>query len=146
MGLIVSRLTCHADLHKGLCEGGVEFENPVVQSFHDPDITLPVDFSRVEPAAGDRLAVHVLFRARSNEGAFAIEDHNGLLAAIEHMVHTGEPAYPVERTLLTTGALDRAMHSLAKGNRRFDTPELEIAYKANEWPFAKTTIGVPPKD
>jgi hypothetical protein len=68
-----------------------------------------------------------------------------LVKAIEHMVHTGKPAYPVERTLLTTGILDRAMHSLADGHRKYETPELNIAYKANEWPFATGDVGDVPK-
>jgi hypothetical protein len=68
-----------------------------------------------------------------------------LVKAIEHMVHTGKPAYPVERTLLTTGILDRAMHSLADGQKKYETPELEIAYKAVEWPFATGRVGDVPK-
>ena len=53
------------------------------------------------------------------------------------MIHTGQPAYPVERTLLTTGVMDALMHSLAAGGKRIDTPELTIRYAAVNWPFAK---------
>lgn len=68
-----------------------------------------------------------------------------LLKSIEHMVHTGQPAYPVERTLLTTGVLDRTMQSLARDQREYATPELKtVKYQALNWPFAKTKLGVPP--
>ena len=59
-----------------------------------------------------------------------------LVQAIEHTIHTGNAAYPVERTLLTTGVLDRIMQSMSQDRKLFETPELDVRYKAVDWPFA----------
>ncbi len=63
-----------------------------------------------------------------------------LVDAIEHTIRTGTPAYPAERTLLTTGILDAVMHSLAEDGRPIATPELDVRYRPTDWPFAP---GVP---
>jgi len=73
---------------------------------------------------------------------FKLQDHGAFghfayqVDAIDATVATGRPVYPAERTLLTTGVLDRAMHSLAEGGPRYETPELAVAYAASDWGFA----------
>jgi hypothetical protein len=54
-----------------------------------------------------------------------------LLSGIEQMMLTGEPAWPVERTLLTSGALDALLISKKRGGQTIETPYLNIAYESN---------------
>lgn len=67
------------------------------------------------------------------------------LRAIDSMMQTGHPAYPVERTLLTTGILEAVMISKHEKNRRVPTPHLDIRYTPTDWPFATDPIPKPIK-
>lgn len=55
-----------------------------------------------------------------------------LLMGIEQMVQTGKPTWPVERTLLTSGALDALLISKQDGGKKLETPWLDIDYQS-EW-------------
>jgi hypothetical protein len=55
-----------------------------------------------------------------------------LLMGVEKMMHTGQPAWPVERTLLTTGILDAALTSRLKNAEPLPTPWLDVKYHS-EW-------------
>jgi hypothetical protein len=59
-----------------------------------------------------------------------------LVKAIERMIHTTHPAYPVERTLLTTGVLDAIMTSRHQGGKLMETAYLDVKYQPADWPFA----------
>lgn len=54
---------------------------------------------------------------------------DGMVKCIEDMFVSGKPVYPVERTLLTTGALAFLFES-KKLKRAIDTPELGVTYRA----------------
>ena len=53
---------------------------------------------------------------------------------IQEMFLTGRPQYPVERTLLISGALDALMESRYRGHVRVETPHLSVAYEPYETP------------
>jgi hypothetical protein len=63
-----------------------------------------------------------------------------LVKAIDSMIQTGHPPYPVERTLLTTGMLDAVMTSKAEKNHKIETPHLDIKYRPTDWPFATDPV------
>jgi hypothetical protein len=63
-----------------------------------------------------------------NRGLFKALSH-----AIQQMFITGKPAYPVERTLLTTGAVEATMRSYERNGAVVETPELEFDWTTDDW-------------
>lgn len=57
---------------------------------------------------------------------------SALSNAIAHFFRTGTAPYPIERTLLVSGALDAAMHSYAT-QKAISTPELEFSYRPQDF-------------
>lgn len=53
-----------------------------------------------------------------------------LMSQVERMIQTGRAPYPVERTLLTSGLVAAGLQSLAAGQRRIETPHLNVRYEA----------------
>lgn len=53
-----------------------------------------------------------------------------LMSQVEQMIQTGQPPYPVERTLLTSGMVAAGLQSLADG-RQIATPHLRVRYEAS---------------
>ena len=59
-----------------------------------------------------------------------IVSHADLGRNVEEMIITGNPSYPVERTLLSGGILEASLSSLQQGGRRLQTPHLAfVKYK-----------------
>ncbi len=53
------------------------------------------------------------------------------LKGVESMIQSGRPAWPVERTTLTSGLLESLLTSGSQGDRRLDTPHLANAYRTD---------------
>jgi hypothetical protein len=63
-----------------------------------------------------------------NRGLFKALSHS-----IQHLFVQRREPYPVERTLLVSGALDAAMHSHVQGGKAIQTPHLELSYRAADF-------------
>ncbi|MGP0067847.1 MAG: hypothetical protein ACLQGP_30160 [Isosphaeraceae bacterium] len=63
---------------------------------------------------------------------------------IEAMIRTGRPAWPVERTLLTSGLQEALLTSGAEGGRRVETPHLAVAYRS-DWSWRQPPPYPPPR-
>jgi hypothetical protein len=53
-----------------------------------------------------------------------------LVSKIEEMFATGRAPYPVERTLLVSGALEACLTSRQRGQKPLETPQLAVRYQA----------------
>ena len=53
-----------------------------------------------------------------------------LAGKIEELFETGKAPYPVERTLLVSGMLESCLTSRFEGQKRRETPHLNIRYRA----------------
>ena len=53
-----------------------------------------------------------------------------LVDKIEEMFATGKAPYPVERTLLVSGMLESCLTSRLEGQKRLETPHLNVRYRA----------------
>src|SRR5207248_2999138 len=75
---------------------------------------------------GENKPVSTLFYLPPPPGAAFLQ---ALTVKIEQFLATGKRPYPVERTLLTGGILDWALESRVKGQKRLETPDLDVAYE-----------------
>ncbi len=55
-----------------------------------------------------------------------------LAEVIENAFLTGQPPFPIQRTLLTTGSLEAMMRATQQSNQMLLTPQLEIGYQFSE--------------
>lgn len=62
-------------------------------------------------------------------GSTTADFFHPLTRHIEDMVLTGKTAYPVERTLLTSGMTLAAVESLHRGQKPVETPEMKVRYE-----------------
>jgi hypothetical protein len=53
-----------------------------------------------------------------------------LVSKIEELFATGRAPYPVERTLLVSGTLEACLTSRLDGQKRLETPQLDVKYQA----------------
>jgi hypothetical protein len=85
------------------------------------------DFNFAAKIKGEAKTASCMFRLPPPPGARFMDC---LVGNIEKLLENGKSPYPVERTLLTSGALDAAMESHYRRGARQETPQLDIRYTA----------------
>lgn len=99
------------------------------------------DFCFAATLEGQQAPVSCLFRAPPAPGA---KEFDALTAGIEKMLGSGKAPTPIERTLLTTGMLERAIESHHYRGATMETPELDLHYTAaKDSGFARGEISAP---
>ncbi len=90
-------------------------------------MSVAVEFEDDRPIIGQWFRMEMVYPFRHFEQ---------LVRGLDHFFHTGKEHTPLERTLLTTGILTRAIRSHFNGGMKYTTPELAIKYKPGSWHFA----------
>jgi hypothetical protein len=83
------------------------------------------DFTFAARLKGQKELLSVLFYLPPNPN---VTYSAALMSKAEEMSMTGKAPYPVERTLLTSGINEAGLKSLAKGEKRLETPHLAVKY------------------
>ena len=63
-----------------------------------------------------------------------------LVKGIEQMMHSGKPAWPAERTLLTSGIVHAAHLSKMRAGKLIETPYLKIKYATPDWRWKQPAV------
>ena len=62
---------------------------------------------------------------------------SALMKEVNQMMLTGKPAYPVERTLMTSGVLDACLSSMKNGGKTLETPNLRDVEYQSDWNWSQ---------
>jgi hypothetical protein len=98
--------------------------------FHTTLFLLPIqdfNYAGMNSETGEIISCQ-MYLPMPTRGATTADFFNPLCHHIEGLVLQGRAAYPVERTLLTSGMVIAGVQSLHQGGALVETPEMEVRY------------------